>query len=87
MWHIPETVADVILNTLSWIYSKKVNVLVDPYNIEDCHCLKSGKVESTKVIIKLSRWKDDNEILKAKPGLKDAGLTDTGTPSDTPVYS
>lgn len=56
---IPERVAGgdpeyTALNT----FKKRVNVLVDPSNVEDCHRMKAGKVESKKVIIKLSRGKD-----------------------------
>ena len=31
----------------------EVNVLIDPSNVEDCHCLKSNNNATQKVIIKL----------------------------------
>ena len=46
--------------------------------------LKSSEVELMKVIKILSKRKDVNKIVKAK--IKNADLTDTGKPSDTPTY-
>ena len=52
---------------------------VDPSNVEDCHCLKSTRNASQKLIVKRSKR-------KAKPNLKNAEFTGTGLPPDTPIF-
>ena len=41
--------------------SEKLNAMVDPSNVEDCHWTKSSK-GAKKVIVKLSRRKNANKI-------------------------
>ena len=49
--------------------------------------LKFGKVETRKLIIKLSKRKDVHEILKTKFSFKKVNLTDTGIAPNTPTYT
>ena len=64
---------------------RKVNVLIDTSNIEDCHRLKSNNNAPQKVIIKLSKRKDVYRILKAKSSFKDPDVTENGIPPNTPI--
>ena len=59
---------------------EKLDVMVDPSNIEDCHWINSSK--STKnVIVKFSRRKDANKIRLLKKGLKGMYLSSLGIKS------
>ena len=53
---------------------EKLDVMVDPSNIEDCHWIKSSKDTKT-VIVKLFRRKDANKICLLKKGLKGMNLS------------
>ena len=61
---------------------EKIDIRVDPENVEDCHWVKTQR--SKKVIIKLSRRKDINKIRSEKKKLKGKSLTSLGI--NTPVY-
>ena len=56
---------------------EKLDVMVDPSNIEDCHWIKPSK-GAKKVIVKLSRRKDANKIRLLKKGLKGMNLSSLG---------
>ena len=58
-------------------FFEKLDVMVDPSNIEDCHWIKSSK-SPKKVIVKLSRRKDANKIRLLKKGLKGMNLSSLG---------
>ena len=61
---------------------EKIDISVDPENVEDCHWVKSQHLK--KVIIKLSRWKDANKICSEKKKLNGKNLTSLGI--NAPVY-
>ena len=56
---------------------EKLDVMLDPSNIEDCHWIKPSK-GAKKVIVKLSRRKDANKIRLLKKGLKGMNLSSLG---------
>ena len=56
---------------------EKLDVMVDPSNVEDCHWIKSSKGPK-KVIVKLFRRKDANKIRLLKKGLKGMNLSSLG---------
>ena len=60
----------------------KLNVAIDPSNIEDCHWLKNN--EPKKVIFKFARREDDNLIQKDKKKLKGMNLCSIGI--NNPVF-
>ena len=62
---------------------EKLDVMVDPSNVEDYHWIKSSKGPK-KVIVKLSRRKDANKIHLLKKGLKGMNLSSLGI--NTTVY-
>ena len=58
---IPETIENKDLEGTVLGIFEKLDVMVDPSNVEDCHWIKSSK-GAKKVIAKLSRRKDANKI-------------------------
>ena len=56
---------------------EKLDVMVVPSNIEDCHWIKSSK-GTKNVIVKFSRRKDANKIRLLKKGLKGMNLSSLG---------
>ena len=64
----------------------KVDVLIDPSNVEDCHRLKSSNNAPQKFIIKLSKRKDVYHVLKAKSSFKNADVTKNGIPPNTTIF-
>ena len=52
---IPSSIEDSALEGTGVKLFRKVNVLIDPSNVEDCHRLKSNNNAPQKVIIKLSK--------------------------------
>ena len=60
----------------------KLDVAIDPSNIEDCHWLKNNGPK--KVIIKFAKRKDDNLIQKTKNKLKGMNLCSIGF--NNPVF-
>ena len=58
---IPETIENKDLEGTVLGIFEKLDVMVDPSNIEDCHWIKPSK-GAKKVIVKLSRRKDADKI-------------------------
>ena len=56
---------------------EKLDVMVDPSNVEDCHWIKSSK-DPKKVIVKLSTRKNASKISLSKKCLKDINLSSLG---------
>ena len=65
---------------------RKVNVFTDRSNVEHFHRFRSKSNAPQKVIIKLSKRKNDYRILKAKPSFKNADVTKNGIPTNTPIF-
>ena len=74
---IPETIENKDLEGTVLGIFKKLNVMVDPSNVEDCHWIKSSKGPK-KVIVKFSRRKNANKICLLKKGLKGMNLSSLG---------
>ena len=73
---VPDSVSnDDLEETIIKIFDK-LNVAIDPSNIEDCHWLKSNGPK--KVIIKFARRKDGTLIRKNKNKLKGINLCSAG---------
>ena len=83
---IPNSIENRALegNPLSLL--RKVNALIDRSNVEDFHRLRSSSNAPQKVIIKLSKRKNDYRIVKAKLCFKNADVTKNGIPSNTPIF-
>ena len=64
----------------------KVNVFIDPSNIENCYHLRSDNNAPQKVIIKLSKRKHVYHVLKAKSSFKNADITKNEIPLNTPIF-
>ena len=64
----PESIENKDLENLALQIFEKIDVSVDPGNVEDCHWVKTQR--SKKVIIKLCRQKDANKIRSEKKKLK-----------------
>ena len=64
------------------IVLSKLDVNIDPANVEACHWLKS-KNKGKKAVLKLSRQKDLDEIRRVRSKLKTTDLKPIGIP--TPV--
>ena len=79
---IPENIENKDLENLIFKIFEKIDISVDPENVEDCHWVKTQR--SKKVIIKLSRRKDANKIRSEKKKLKGKNLIWLGI--NTPVY-
>ena len=80
---IPETNN---INTLESTVLKsfeKLEVKVDPSNVEDCYWI-SSKNGLKRVIVKISKREDASKICSSKKKLKDMDLTSIGI--NTPVY-
>ena len=69
---IPENIENKDLENLTLQIFEKIDISVDPENVEDCHWVKTQR--SKKVIIKLFRRKDANKIRAEKKKLKDKNL-------------
>ena len=74
---IPETIENKDLEGIVLGIFKKLDVMVDPSNVEDCHWTKSSKGPK-KVIVKLSRRKNASKICLLKKGLKGMNLSSLG---------
>ena len=74
---IPETIENKDLEGTVLGIFEKLDVMVDPSNVEDSHWIKSSK-GAKKVIVKLSRRKDANKIRLLKKGLKGMNLSSLG---------
>ena len=73
---VPDSVSNVDLEKTTIKIFDKLDVAIDPSNIEDCHWLKSNGPK--KVIIKFDRRKDANLIRKNKNKLKEMNLCSIG---------
>ena len=80
---VPDSVSNDDLEETTIKIFDKLNVAIDPSNIEDCHWLKSNGPK--KVIIKFARHKDANVIRKHKNKLKGMNLCSTGI--NNPVFT
>ena len=74
---IPETIENKDLERTVLGIFEKLDVMVDPSNVEDRHWVKFSKGPK-KVIVKLSRRKDANKIRLLKKGLKGMNLSSLG---------
>ena len=81
---IPGSVKQENLESEALKIFQKIDVVVDPENVEACHRL--GGKDSTKVIIKLSRRKDIGRIFANKKKLKDVDWSDIGYDNEAKVY-
>ena len=77
-----DTEAGKLEETLLKVF-EKLDVDVDPKNVEDCHWLKTRN-SSKKVIIKLSKRKDADKIRQVKKKLKSLNLESMGISS--PIF-
>ena len=69
-------------NTVLKIFGR-LEIKVDPFNVEDCHST-SSKNGPKRVIVKVSKRKDATKIRSSKRKLKDKDLTSIGI--NNPVY-
>ena len=79
---VPDSVSNDDLEETTIKIFDKLNVAIDPSNIEDCHWLKSNGPK--KVIIKFARRKDANLVRKNKNKLKGMNLSSVGI--NNPVF-
>ena len=80
---IPENIDDGELEGKVLAVLSKLDVNIDPANVEACHWLKSNN-KGRKAILKLSRQKDSDEISRVRIKLKTTDLKRIGI--TTPVY-
>ena len=79
---IPDSISDDDLEETTIKIFDKLDVAIDPSNIEDCHWLKSNGPR--KVVIKFAKHKDANLIRKNKSRLKGMNLCSIGVKN--PVF-
>ena len=75
---VPGNTSDENLEKTVLDVFQKIEVDVQPENVEACHWLKSNSPGGKKVIIKFSRRKDADKIRKQKKKLKSADLNSIG---------
>ena len=80
---IPENIADGVLEGKVLTVLSKLDVNIDPANVEACRWIKSNNKDK-KAIRKLSRRRDPDEIRREKSKLKSTDLKAIGI--TTPVY-
>ena len=80
---IPENIDNGELEGKVLTVLSKLDVNIDPANVEACHWLKSNN-KGKKTIVKLSRRKDSDEICRVRNKLKTTDLKPIGI--TTPVY-
>ena len=80
---IPETSDNNTLESTVLKIFEKVEVNVEPLNVEDCHWI-SSKNDPKRVIEKVSKLKDASKIRFSKRKLKAMNLTSIGI--NNPVY-
>ena len=80
---IPEASDNNALESTVLKIFEKLEVKVDPSNVEHCHWI-SSKNGSKRVIVKVSKRKDATKIRSSKRKLKDMDLTYIGI--NNPVY-
>ena len=74
---IPETNDNNALESIVLKVFEKLEVNVDPSNVEDCHWI-SSKNGPKQVIVKVSKRKDASKIRSSKKKLKGMDLTSIG---------
>ena len=74
---IPENTDDGELEGKVFTVLSKLDVNIDPENVEACHWLRSNK-KGKKAILKLSRRKDSDEIRRVRSKLKTTDLKPIG---------
>ena len=79
---VPDSVSNDHLEETTIKIFDKLDVAIDPSNMEFCHWLKSNGPD--KVIIKFTRRKDANLIRKNKNKLKGTNLCSVGI--NNPVF-
>ena len=82
----PKSIEDSAIEDTVLKLFRKVNVLIDPSNVEDFHRLKSNNNGPQKVIIKLSKRKEVYCVLKAKSRFKNVDVTEDGIPPNTSIF-
>ena len=80
---IPENIDNGELEGKVLTVLSKLDVSIDPANVEACHWLKSHN-KGKKAILKLFRRKDSDEIRRVRSKLKTTDLKPIGI--TTPVY-
>ena len=79
---IPENIDDGELEGKVLTVLSKLDVNIDPANVEACHCLKSNN-KGKRAILQPSRQKDSDEICRVRNKLKTIDLKSIGI--TTPV--
>ena len=74
---MPENIDDNELERKMLTVLSKLDINIDPANIETCHWLKSNN-KGKKAILKLSRRKDSDEIHRVRSKLKTTNLKSIG---------
>ena len=74
---MPENIDDNELERKMLTVLSKLDINIDPANIETCHWLKSNN-KGKKAILKLSRRKDSDEIHRVRSKLKTTKLKSIG---------
>ena len=80
---IPNSVKDDDLEGKVLEVFDKLGVVIKEENVEACHRIKQG---SDRTIIKLSRRKDCQQIMKVKRDLRNMDLSETGLPVGTTLF-
>ena len=80
---IPLSVSDENLEDKVLKVVKKLGVEVDADNIEACHRIKK---DSDRTIVKFSKRKDCQQVMKIKKDLKSMSFTDIDLPTGTKIY-
>ena len=80
---IPENIGDGELEGKVLTVLSKLDVNIDPANVEACHWLKSNN-KGKMAILKISRWKDSEEICSVRSKLETTDLKPITI--TTPVY-
>ena len=80
---IPKEVEQKDLEGKALSVLEKVGCKRDPDNIEDCHRLRK---KSDNVIIKFSRSKDCQHVLRVKRDLRNLNLKDLGFHGENKIY-
>ena len=80
---IPETSDNNTLESTVLKIFERLEVKLDPSNVEDCHWI-SSKNDPKRVIVKVSKCKDSTKIRSSKRKLKDMDLTSIDI--NNPIY-
>ena len=80
---IPNSVGDNELEEKVLKVFNKLGVTVNEENVEACHRIKQG---SDRLIIKLSRKKDCQQVMKVKSDLRNLNVSECDLPAGTTLY-